>query len=225
MTRTVVSYKETDICIIGERDLGREALGLIRKYRKEIEDYIGMDPAFKEALEPIEAKKSAPPIIERMIEAGRRSGVGPMAAIAGAVAEFVGRGLLRFSKDVIVENGGDIFIKSSKMRRFGVFAGKSVLTGRLTFEIIASDTPLGICTSSGTVGHSLSLGKADAACVISKDTALADAAATATGNIVKSADDIERGISFAKSIQGVEGVIVIVGSKFGTWGKIKLMRP
>jgi len=222
LVRTLVSYKETDMCVMGEVDLKKEALGAIARYRRDIEDYIITDPPFEETLEPIVMKKGASPIVERMIEAARRSGVGPMAAVAGAVAEFVGRDLLEFSKDIIVENGGDVFIKSSKNRRFGIFAGNSALTGKLTFEIIAGDTPLGICTSSGTVGHSLSFGKADAACVISKDAALADAAATATGNAVKSADDIEKAIDFAKSIPGISGVIVVVGSKFGAWGQCQM---
>ncbi len=222
--RTEVSYRDTDLCIMGDRGLEKEALEAIRKYRSQIEDYIKRDPVFRDSLNPVKPRNygNRISIISRMVEAGKAAGVGPMAAVAGAMAEFVGKDLLDFSKEVIVENGGDIFIKSSRDRRFGVFAGKSPLTGKLTFEIMAKDTPIGVCTSSGTVGHSLSFGKADAACVISKDTALADAVATATGNRVKSAEDIEGTIAFAKSIAGVMGIIIIVGHKFGTWGKIKL---
>jgi len=222
LVRTVVSYFETDICIMGDRDLKPEALESIHKYREEIEDYIKIDPAFKDSLEPIEAKGSPSPIIRSMISAGKAAGVGPFAAVAGAVAECVGRDLLTHSEEIIVENGGDIFIKSRRDRRFGIFAGESLLTGKLGFEIMAQDTPLGVCTSSGTVGHSLSFGKADAVCIISKDTAVADATATAACNMVKSGDDIERSISFAKSVKGVMGAIVIVKDKFGTWGSIKL---
>lgn len=222
LVRSIVSYRDTDLCISGQRDLREEALESIRRYREEIEDYIKIEPKFKDSLGPVEGRRNPPPIVKKMIEASRIAGVGPMAAVAGAVSEFVGYDLLNFSKEIIVENGGDIFIKSSKDRRFGIFAGESPLTGKLTFEIMAEDTPLGICTSSGTVGYSLSFGKADAACIISKDTALADAVATATGNKVKDAGDIEEGISFAKSTPGVAGVIIVVGSKFGTWGKIRL---
>lgn len=222
LVKVVVSYKETDLCIMGERDLSKEAIECVRKYRKEIEDYIKIDPSFENSLEPVDALKGAAPIVERMIRAGRTAGVGPMAAVAGAVAEFVGEDLLKYSKEIIVENGGDIFIKSSRDRRFGIYAGESPLTGKLSFEIIAGDTPMGVCTSSGSVGHSLSFGKADAVCIISKDTALADAVATRTGNMIAKAEDIEKGISFAKSIRGVEGAIIIVGSRLGTWGKIRL---
>lgn len=222
LVKNIVSYRETDLCIMADRDIKNKALEAIHKHRKEIEDYIRIDPEFKETLKPIEARKGAPPIVMAMIEAGKAANVGPMAAVAGAIAEYIGRDLLRFSDEVIVENGGDIFIKSGKNRRFGVFAGESALTGKLAFEIMAQDTPLGVCTSSGTVGHSLSFGRADAACIIAKDALLADAVATAAGNRVKTADDIERAIEFARAITGVEGALIVVGDRFGSWGKVKL---
>ena len=222
LVKSIVSCGETDLCIMGDRELKKEAIEAIGRYRRELEEYIKVDPGFKDSLEPIEVDPGAPDIVKSMIKAGSAAGVGPMAAVAGAVAEYVGRELLKYSKEIIVENGGDIFIKSSKARTFGIFAGKSTLTGKLTFEIMAEDTPTGVCTSSGTVGHSMSFGKADAACIVSKDTALADAVATATGNLIKGPEDIENGIAFAKAVPGVAGVIVVVGNKFGTWGKIRL---
>ncbi len=222
LIKTIVSYKETDLCIMGSKDLTKEAFEAIKRYRSQIEEYIKRYPEFKESLEPIDEKKDATPIIKKMIKAGKAAGVGPMAAVAGAVAEFVGKDLLQYSDEIIIENGGDIFIKSKKDRRLGLFAGDSPLTGKLSFEIMHKDTPLGVCTSSGTVGPSLSLGKADAACIISKDTALADAVATKTGNMVKVASDLEPVVNFAKSVHGVTGVIVIFKDKIGTWGKIKL---
>lgn len=222
LVKTRVTYKETDLYIMADRELKEDALKAVKKYRGKIERYIASRPEFKDSLRPIGVEKDAPLIIRRMAKAGKLAGVGPMAAVAGAVAEFVGNDLLKSSKNVIVENGGDIFIKSLKKRRFGVFAGDSPLTGKLTFEIIADNTPLGVCTSSGTVGPSLSYGKADAACIISKDTALADAVATETGNKVKSAQDIEKAIDFARSIPGITGAIVIVGERFASWGNIRL---
>ena len=221
LVRTIVSYKETDLCIMGTRGLEKEATEAVLKYRTEIEEYIKIDPQFLRSLEPIEARPRVAPIVMSMIKAAKAAGVGPMAAVAGAVAEYVGRDLLRHSSEIIVENGGDIFIKSKKNRQFGVFAGDSPLTGKLKFEIMAHDTPLGVCTSSGTVGHSLSFGKADAACIIAKDAALSDAVATAACNMVKGPADIEKAVEFARSIEGVLGVIVILGKKFGTWGKVK----
>jgi len=145
-----------------------------------------------------------------------------MAAVAGAIAEFVGSELLAFSPEVIVENGGDIYLRSLRKRVIGIYAGKSPLTGKIGLEINGADTPLGICTSSGTIGHSLSYGKADAVIALSKSAILADAAATAIGNLIKELADISSGIELAKSIEGLKGVIIIIGSNMGLWGEVKI---
>ncbi|MFC1927875.1 UPF0280 family protein, partial [Chloroflexota bacterium] len=88
--------------------------------------------------------------------------------------------------------------------------------------ITPRETPLGICTSSGTVGHSLSLGSADAVIVLSPSTALADAAATALCNVVKTPDDIPQAIERAQSIEGLRGLVIIVGDNMGVWGKVTI---
>jgi ApbE superfamily uncharacterized protein (UPF0280 family) len=217
-----VVVKETDLYIRAASDLTRKAQKLVLKYRKQLESYIERHPEFLTSLEPL-AVTDAPRIVTEMAEAAKKTGVGPMAAVAGAIAEFVGKELLELSPEVIVENGGDIFLKSSSDRLIGIYAGKSPLTGKVGLEIKGKDTPLGVCTSSGTVGHSLSLGKADAVIALSKSTALADAAATAIGNIIKSADDIPRGIERAISIKGLNGVIIIKDDRIGFWGKVELL--
>ena len=97
-----------------------------------------------------------------------------------------------------------------------------MLSNKIGLEINASDTPLGICTSSGMVGHSLSYGKADAVTVVSKSTPLADAAATAIGNVIKQPSDIPKGIEMAKRTDGLKGVVIITGDSLGLWGEIKL---
>ncbi len=145
-----------------------------------------------------------------------------MASVAGAMAEFVGSDLLPFSPEIIVENGGDIYLKSLKERVVGIYAGKSPLTGRIGLVVRAEDTPLGICTSSGTVGHSLSYGRADAVVVLAKSATLADAAATAIGNLIVQSDDIPKGIEFARGINGLSGVLIIKDDNLGLWGGVKL---
>jgi len=157
-----------------------------------------------------------------MAEAARQAGVGPMAAVAGTIAECVGRELLDFSPEIIVENGGDIYLKILSKRIVGIFAGDSPLTGKIGLEINAGDTPLGICTSSGKVGHSLSYGRSDAVVVLSASTALADAAATAIGNRVNQSADIDAAIEFGRSIDGLKGIIIVVGKSVGAWGDVKL---
>ncbi|MCX8126916.1 MAG: UPF0280 family protein, partial [Dehalococcoidia bacterium] len=150
-------------------------------------------------------------------------GVGPMAAVAGAIAEEVGKDLLEFSPEVIVENGGDIFMKVTKDRLGGIYAGDSPFSGRIAVRVRAADTPLGIATSSGTVGHSLSFGKADAAMVLADSACLADAAATALGNLVVSSADIVPAIEWARRIPGLRGVLVIKGGDMGMWGRVQLV--
>ncbi len=218
-----VVVKETDLYIRASSDLKRKAHRLVVKYREQLENYIERHPKFLSSLEPLSVS-GAPRLVTEMAEAAEKTGVGPMAAVAGTIAEFVGKGLLESSPEVIVENGGDIFLKSASDRTIGIYAGESPLTGRVALEVKGKDTPLGICTSSGTVGHSLSLGQADAVIVLSKSTALADAAATAIGNMIKSADDIPRGIERAIGIKGLNGVIIIKDDKIGLWGKVKI-RP
>jgi ApbE superfamily uncharacterized protein (UPF0280 family) len=219
-----VVVEETDLYIRATSDLKRKAHRMVLKYREMLESYIERHPAFLTSLEPLAVGSDAPRIVTEMAEAAKKVGVGPMAAVAGAIAESVGKELLESSPEVIVENGGDIYLKSSTDRLIGIYAGKSPLTGKVGLEVRGKDTPIGICTSSGTVGHSLSYGKADAVIVLSKSTALADAAATAIGNIIKSVDDIPRGIELAISIKGLNGIIIIKDDRIGLWGKVKI-RP
>lgn len=216
---------ETDLFISAQNDLKEEALNAIMTFRALLEQYIESHHSFLTTLEPLEVTADAPEIVKEMAEAANKAGVGPMAAVAGAIAEGVGRKLLKFSQEVIVENGGDIFLKIQKRRMIGIYAGESPFTGGLVLEIDPEETPLGICTSSGTVGHSLSFGQADAVIVISPSTALADAAATATCNLIKEVDDIPRGIEFAQGIIGLTGLVIIKGDKMGAWGQIKLSSP
>jgi ApbE superfamily uncharacterized protein (UPF0280 family) len=216
-----VTVKETDLYIRARSDLKSKAHELVLKYRRMLEEYIGGHPSFLTSLEPL-AVTDAPRIVVEMANAAEKAAVGPMAAVAGAIAECVGSELLDFSPEVIVENGGDIYLKSLSKRLIGIYAGKSPLTGRVGLEIEGKDTPLGVCTSSGTVGYSLSFGKADAVIVLSQSTALADAAATAIGNRILKPSDIPGGIEFAQTIKGLKGLVIIQGEQVGVWGEIKL---
>ena len=224
--RDLVSFnivlKETDLYIRASTNLKRKALRLASKYRDALERYIERYPSFLTSVEPLPATDDAPPIVKLMCDSAGKVGVGPMASVAGAIAEFVGNELLAFSPELIIENGGDIFLKSVKKRIIGIYAGKSPLSGKIGLEVNGSDTPLGICTSSGTVGHSLSFGKADAVIAVSKSATLADAAATAIGNLIKESDDIPNGVEFAEGINGLLGVIIIKGNNIGLWGEVKI---
>jgi ApbE superfamily uncharacterized protein (UPF0280 family) len=217
-----VTEKETDLYIRATSNLQKKARRLVLKYRQQLAGYIERYPAFQTSLEPVKVPQRAPVIVREMAEAGRQAAVGPMAAVAGTIAEAVGRGLLEFSPEIIVENGGDIFLKILRKRVVGIYAGISPLTGKIGLEISPRETPLGICTSSGTVGHSLSFGKADAVVVAAGSAALADAAATAVCNRVKQPRDIAGALEFARGIGGIKGVVIIIGHDIGVQGELKL---
>jgi ApbE superfamily uncharacterized protein (UPF0280 family) len=217
--------KETDLWINAERDLTRAAHAAALACRRTLERYGNRHPEFLESLEPVAAGSDAPPLVRTMINAAAATGVGPMAAVAGAVAEAVGRVLLEDSPQVIVENGGDIFLASREDRVVSIYAGNSPFSERLAIRIRAAQTPVGLCTSSGTVGHSLSLGRSDAVSVLSPSTALADAAATAAGNLIQGPGDIQRSLDFLESVSGITGALVMVGDKLGIWGAVELTCP
>ncbi len=218
-----VVVKQTDLYIRARRNLKEKALKSALKHRASLEKYIGHHPLFLTTLEPYQTEKDAPAIVKEMFRASQSAGVGPMAAVAGAIAEAVGKDLLLFSPEIIVENGGDIFLKILKKRLVGIYAGQSPFTGTIALEIKPEETPSGICTSSASIGHSLSLGSADAVIALSPSTPLADAIATAIGNVVKDAEDIPKAIEKAQRIEGLHGIVIIKGDKIGIWGKVKIV--
>jgi uncharacterized protein len=219
-----VIVKETDLLVRAKSDLFRETRESVLKHRRQIEAYIEVNPEFQRSLIPLKEDPYAPEIVREMIRTCRLVQVGPMAAVAGAMAESVSKDLLKLSEEVVVENGGDIYLATSRERTIGIFAGDSPLSLKIGIVIGPEDSPLGVCTSSGTVGPSISFGKADAVCILSKSAALADAAATAVGNIVREKNDIELGLERGKEIEGVLGTLIIVGEKMGVWGNVNLTR-
>lgn len=221
-----VRVRETDLQILAPLDVTEAATHLVVQYRNQLENYLARHPGFLDALAPLADDFTAPPMVRAMLKAAIAAGVGPMAAVAGAIAESVGRGLLRLDgcDEVVVENGGDIF-----MRRHGdciaaIYAGESPLSYRIGLRVMAQAMPIGICTSSGTVGHSLSLGRADSVTVTASATALADAAATRLGNEVGKGGDIGPALELAAKIPGLSGVVIVVGEELGAWGRIDLVK-
>jgi ApbE superfamily uncharacterized protein (UPF0280 family) len=159
-----------------------------------------------------------------MLKAGITAGVGPMASVAGAIAQAVGEALKPFSDSSIVENGGDCYLDLNEETTVGIFAGPaSPFTGKIAIKLGAGRFPIGICTSSGTIGHSLSFGKTDAVTVISADAALADAAATRLGNMVKTQADISKALELAPAIPSIEAVLILIKDKMGAWGDIEIV--
>ena len=224
LTSFQVVCEETDLLVRADRQLEAETRELVLACRDHITGFIQRHPDFATTLAPWRQPPVAPEIVRRMIQAGTAAGVGPMAAVAGAVAESVGRGLLAFSRQVVVENGGDIFLRTDAPVVAALYAGASPVSLKLGIRIADTGNGVGVCTSSGTVGHSLSLGTADAVCVLSPSCALADAAATAIGNRIRSPKDVRPAIAFGKNLPEVQGIVVVAGGELGAWGQVELVR-
>ena len=223
----LISYNvkifESDLFISSDTNLAAAAEKSLIQHRHALEIYIKNHPKFRTSLLPFPEDELAPPIVREMIARSKICGVGPMASVAGAVSEFVGSDLFDQTENLIIENGGDIFIRSKSKLTVGIYAGESTLNYKVNIIVKPEETPLGVCTSSATVGPSLSFGKADAVCVISKSATLADAAASAIGNRVKSKKDIKLVLDYGIKIPGVKGIIIIYGNDMGAIGEVEFI--
>ncbi|MBN2405996.1 MAG: UPF0280 family protein [Coriobacteriia bacterium] len=219
----VVVNAETDLHISARTDLSREAAAIVARSRGELETYIAAHPRFGASYVPVEVEPGAPEIVRSMAEGARATGVGPMAAVAGAIAQRVAEGLSKSSPEIIVENGGDIYVMGHRDRTIAVWAADSPFSGKLGLRLHGEALPRAVCTSSGKIGHSVSFGRSDTVTVLAADGALADAAATALANRVRQADDIDPAIAFGRAIEGVSGVLVTVGDRIGAWGAVELV--
>ena len=218
-----VVVKETDLMVYSATKLINETKELVLEQRGYVEAFIKSYPDFAGALIPWQPDLPAPGIIANMVKAARNAGVGPMAAIAGAIAEQVGHGLLKLTDQVIVENGGDVFIKTNSSVTVGIYAGSSPLSLRIGIRLKSRSKPEAVCTSSGTIGHSLSLGNANAVCVVADSCSIADAAATSIGNLIDSPADIESAIEAGRRLKELSGIVIIVGEKIGVWGDLEVV--
>jgi ApbE superfamily uncharacterized protein (UPF0280 family) len=213
------SYKDANFRIACDRiELVTEE---IVRQRHALEDYIRIHPQFQASLRPVDLLPQAPEVAHLMADAARCAGVGPMAAVAGAMAQLAARAALENGvQEAIVENGGDIYIVARQPVTLGIFSGTAQLADRLAFLIQPEETPLGICSSSSRMGRSMSLGDCDLATVVARDAALADAAATKAANSVKTVEDIDRALNKIMAIPGVQGVLLVKNDRVGLMGRL-----
>ncbi len=217
-----VAAGESDLYVWAERDLRAEAAAALQAVRGQLIAYMRRHEGFAAAMEPVDPLPHAPEVVHQMCAAAKAAGVGPMAAVAGAVAEVVGRALLSVSGEVIVENGGDIFMAIARPRVVAVVAPGHRLSGQLGLRV-PPGPGLGVCTSSGRHGHSYSAGLADAAVVVATDAALADAVATAMGNRIRGEGDVAGAVQWALGIDGVIHALAICGEAVATAGELELV--
>ncbi|HTX43148.1 MAG TPA: UPF0280 family protein [Methanocella sp.] len=212
--------KETIVTVTADEPYHKVCLGSIGRSRADLERHILEDPFFKVTFEPYECAPGAPEVVRRMVLASARAGVGPMAAVAGTIAGLALEDMVDAGcHHGIIDNGGDIALINDRPVVVGIYAGESPIRG-LGLEIGPRDGILGVCTSSGTVGPSISLGNADAALIISEDVSLADAAATALGNRIVDKSSLSTAFEFLKGIPEVAGAIGIIGDRMATYGKL-----
>ncbi len=221
MIRKHFEIGETAVTIIAEREFIPAAEESIFHTREVVQAFIRRDPIFQVTLEPYPAPEDAPPLIKRMCEATGRAGVGPMASIAGAIAEKAVKDLQAAgARQAIVDNGGDIAMLLDREVNVGLYAGEKVRG--LGFACVPREGVFGICTSSATIGPSISFGTSDAATVISANVTLADACATRLGNLLTSSDDevLNKALAEVCSIPGIEGALGVVGEKIALKGQL-----
>lgn len=193
----------------------------IVRQRQILEDYIRRHPAFRTSFEPIELLPDAPEVAQRMARAAGSVGVGPMAAVAGAMAELAAQaGLAAGASEAIVDNGGDVFVQATSPVVIALHTGTAKLADRLAFSLRPEDTPISVCSSSGKMGHSTSLGRCDLATVVARDGALADAAATQAANLVRTIDDVDAALERIMAIDGIDGLVIVKDDRVGLAGHL-----
>ncbi len=217
-----VKLDTSDLFIMANSDLRDEAFRILKAVRAELENYIKIHDEFIHSLNPFIPYGDEPEICISMCIASSSAGVGPMAAVAGAIAERVGKELLNYSEEVVVENGGDIWMKLDKPITTGIYVNNIYFNDNIGIKIYPEKMPCSICTSTSRLGHSISFGKADSVTIIAESGALADATATAVCNMVQTENDINNALDFGLSIDGIRGCLIVFRDKLAVQGDIEL---
>lgn len=219
-----ILYKYSDILISSDKDVSSKLKKLIKEIYSVLESHIRENPSFQKSLSPVESKPQYNPVIKTMCAKSAVFNVGPMAAVAGAVCDFIAYGLDDFCRCLIIENGGDVFIKNDENVDVGVYLKNKHFADEIYLRIKKDDMPCGLCSSSGSFGHSLSMGKSDLVTVLAVSAISADAAATSVANNIKSPKDISKTINSYKNIEDIRGILIIKDDKLGIWGNIELIK-
>lgn len=220
-----VKVETTDLYIRSTVNLREIAEDMVHDLRDQVRRHASQRPDFLTAMSPLDEPEGLSPMLQRMYRASRAAGVGPMAAVAGAIAELTGEALAENSDEVIVENGGDIWMRLSEPALISLYAGRSRFSGRFNLKIHHEQTPMGICSSSGRFGHSFSMGRADLVTVTSPSATLADAVATEACNRISGENDLQQSVAYAMSVEGVSGILCIYWDTMAMQGDIELCAP
>ena len=215
-----LSYRDSNFRLCCDTMTAVACAEIVRQ-RETLEDYIRRQPDFRTSLIPIGLLPDAPEIAQDMGAAAAHVGVGPLAGVAGAIAERAARAALAHgAREAIVENGGDIFAASPQPLLIALHAGPGSPLNGLAFRLDPDDMPRAVCSSSSRMGHSLSLGHSDLATVVAANAALADAAATRLCNMVCKEDDIDPALEYITQVPGIDGALVACGKRVGLLGSL-----
>ncbi|MBN2072408.1 MAG: UPF0280 family protein [Actinobacteria bacterium] len=216
-------YRYSDLFLSSNTDVIKRAMELVRDFYRQIDKVISSNPRFLKSLVPLKAEEDYTAVIKKMCHAAGELNVGPMAAVAGAVCDYIAEGLPdRACRDLIIENGGDLYLRSRRDLSVGLYIKGSSIGDSLSLQIKGNQTPCGLCSSSGRFGHSLSLGKSDLVTVMAVSTITADAAATAIANSIISENDIDKTINIYRGKKGIRGILIVKNERIGIWGNITL---
>lgn len=218
-----IIYKYSDLLVSCDRNIIPKLERLIEGIYYLLESCIKENPSFQKSLSPLKIKSEYPPVIKKMCRKAAIFNVGPMATVAGAVCDYLASGLDRYCSRLIIENGGDVFIKSNKDIEVGVYLKNKHFENKIYLKIKAAGTPCGLCSSSGSFGHSLSMGSSDLVVVLAKSTISADGAATSIANNIRGPEDISKTISSYKNIKDITGILIVKDDKLGVWGNIEFI--
>ena len=222
-TAFTVMVEESDLRITASQDLRQEIAQYLTGLRAGLKNHILLHPGFAASLAPLPCDPHAPELVQAMLRASATCQVGPMAAVAGAIAHAVADRFAPICRDILVENGGDLYLHSTRNRLVALLA-KPIQGARLALKLTRKDFPVALCSSSATIGHSLSFGRADLVMVKARSGALADAAATTLGNLARSPEYLPLVLERAQELAcaGISGVFVQIEEKIGVWGDIEL---
>ncbi len=218
-----IIYKYSDLLVSCDRNIIPKLERLIKEIYHLLGSCIKENPSFQKSLSPLKIKPEYPPVIKKMCQKAAIFNVGPMATVAGAVCDYLASGLDRYCSRLIIENGGDVFIKTNKDIKVGVYLKNKHFEDKIYLKIKAVGTPCGLCSSSGSFGHSLSMGSSDLVVVMAKSTISADGAATSIANNIRDPEDISKTISSYKNIKDIKGILIVKDDRLGVWGNIEFI--
>jgi ApbE superfamily uncharacterized protein (UPF0280 family) len=219
-----LKYKYTDLFITCDREISKEVKEPVVSFYNGLEEVLSRHEVFGKSLTPVKIIDNYPPIIKKMCRAAEVFKVGPMAAVAGAVCDRIAQSISGSCDFLMIENGGDVYIKSSIPVSAVLFSSSRYFRDRLNIRITADTTPCGLCSSSGIIGHSLSLGKSDLVTVMSESTVMADTAATAIANSIKEKADVDKALAHYRDYKQIKGLIIIKDDRLAIWGELQLVK-